>query len=100
MKRRSVAGIVVLSVITGGLYTIYWIVKTKSEMNAQGAGIPTAWLILIPIVNIWWTWKFCEGVAYVTKGGMSAGVAFLLLWLLSLIGMAIVQSALNKVARG
>jgi hypothetical protein len=68
-------------------------------MNTQGAKIPTAWLILIPIVNIWWVWKFSEGVDHTTKGGLSAGVTFLLLWLLSLIGVAIVQSALNKVAR-
>jgi hypothetical protein len=52
MKRRSVGGVVVLTIITVGLYGLYWIVKTKSEMNAQGAEIPTAWLILIPIVNI------------------------------------------------
>lgn len=99
MKRRSVAAVVALSIITFGLYGIYWIVKTKSEMNAQGANVPTAWLIIIPIVSIWWLWKFSEGVDHVTNGAMSAGVTFLLLWLLSLIGMAIVQSALNKVAR-
>lgn len=100
MKRRSVVGVVVLTILTCGIYGLYWIVKTKSEMNAQGANVPTAWLIIIPIVNIWWLWKFSEGVGHVTKGSMSAGVTFLLLWLLSLIGMAIVQSALNKVARG
>ncbi len=99
MKRRSVVGVVVLTILTCGLYGLYWIVKTKSEMNAQGANVPTAWLIIIPIVNIWWMWKFSEGVDHVTRGGVSAGVAFLLLWLLSLIGMGIVQSALNKVAR-
>lgn len=100
MKRRSVVGVAVLTILTCGIYGLYWIVKTKSEMNAQGANVPTAWLILIPIVNIWWTWKFSEGVNHVTKGGMSAGVTFLLLWLLGIIGQAIVQSALNKVARG
>ncbi|MGD9841238.1 MAG: hypothetical protein AB7U87_06055 [Candidatus Bipolaricaulis sp.] len=69
---------------------------TKNEMNAAGAQIPSAWLILI--VNIWWLWKFCEGVDHVTKGKMSAGVAFILFWLVGLIGTAIVQHSLNKEA--
>jgi len=99
MKKRSAGGVVVLSIITLGIYAIYWMVATKGEMNSQGANIPTAWLIIVPIANIWWTWKYAEGVDHVTSGKLSAGVAFLLLWLLSLIGMAIVQSAFNKVSR-
>jgi len=99
MKKRSVSGVVVLSIFTLGIYAIYWMVATKGEMNSQGADIPTAWLIIVPIANIWWTWKYAEGVDHVTSSTMSAGVVFLLLWLLGLIGMAIVQSAFNKVAR-
>lgn len=99
MTKRSVGSVVVLTIITLGIYGIYWAVVTKNEMNAAGAEIPSAWLILIPIVNIWWLWKFCEGVDHVTKGKMSAGVAFILLWLVGLIGTAIVQHSLNKEAR-
>ncbi|GAI30384.1 unnamed protein product, partial [marine sediment metagenome] len=44
-------------------------------MNAKGAQIPTAWLIIIPFVNIWWYWKFCEGVELVTNKGMGVAVA-------------------------
>ncbi len=98
MKRRSPLGLIVLSIVTFGIYTLVWYVKTKREMNAQGASIPTAWLIIVPFVSYYWLWKFCVGVEKVTKGGMSAAVAFLLAWLLSVIGMAIIQSSLNKVA--
>jgi len=98
-ERRSAGAVVALSIIALGIYAIYWMVATKGEMNSQGASIPTAWLIIVPIANIWWTWRYAEGVGRVTSGGMSAGSAFLLLWLLSLIGMAIVQPAFNKVAR-
>ncbi len=99
MRKRSVAGVVVLSIVTLGIYAVYWMVATKGEMNARGEEIPTAWLIIVPIANIWWTWKYAEGVDRVTSGRLSAGVAFLLLWLLGLIGMAIIQSTFNKVAR-
>jgi hypothetical protein len=99
MKTRSVVLVVVLSIITFGIYAIVWHVKSKDEMNACGASIPTAWLLIIPIANIWWLWKFGEGVEAVTNKQMTGVVAFILLFVLGLIGMAIVQSALNKVAK-
>ncbi len=68
-------------------------------MKGWGAGIPTAWLIIIPLINFYWLWKFSEGVGKVTRGAMSGAVAFILLFFLSVIGMAIVQSSLNRVPR-
>ena len=99
MTRRSPILVLVLSIITFGIYALVWYVITKGEMNRRGARIPTALLIIIPLVNIYWLWKFSEGVEKVTRGGMSGAVAFLLLFFLSVIGMAIVQSSLNKVPR-
>lgn len=99
MTRRSPIVVLILSLITLGIYAIVWYVATKREMNRLGARVPTAWLIIIPIINIYWMWKFCEGVGQVTKEGMSGPVAFLLLFFLSVIGMAIVQSSLNRVPR-
>ncbi len=98
MQKRSPVMVVILSVITLGIYAIWWYVTTKNEMNAKGAQIPTAWLIIVPIANIYWEWKFGEGVETVTNKGMSAGTAFLLLFFLGVIGAAIIQSELNKVA--
>ncbi|MGB2799992.1 MAG: DUF4234 domain-containing protein [Dehalococcoidia bacterium] len=99
MKRRSPILVLVLSIITFGIYALVWYVITKGEMNRRGARIPTALLIIIPLVNIYWMWKFCEGVGHVTKERMSGPIAFLLLFFLSVIGMAIVQSSLNNVPR-
>jgi len=75
-------------------------VKTKGEMNEKGSNIPTAWLMIVPFVNIWWMWKYSEGVGEVTDDKLSAVLAFILLWLLGLIGMAIIQDAFNKVEGG
>ncbi len=98
MQHRDPIMVILLSIITLGIYSLFWYVTTKNEMNAKGAQIPTAWLIIIPFVNIWWYWKFCEGVELVTNKGMGVTVAFLLLWLLGTIGEAIIQNELNKVA--
>jgi len=87
----------ILSFITFGIYGIYWMVVTKNEMKARGADIPTAWLIIVPFVNIWWEWKFSVGVEKVTNRAMTAPIAFILLWILGMIGGAIIQSELNKV---
>lgn len=97
MQHRDPIMVILLSIITLGIYGLFWYVATKNEMNTKGAQIPTAWLIIIPFVNIWWYWKFCEGVELVTNKGMGVAVAFLLLWLLGTIGAAIIQNELNKV---
>jgi len=97
MTKRSPVAVFVLSIITLGIYALYWLVRTKTEMNSSGASIPTAWYLIIPLANIWWYWKFSQGVEEVTHKGMSAGVVFLMLWLLPIIGSAIIQSTLNEV---
>lgn len=100
MKNRNPLAVFFLSIITLGIYGIVWYVKTKNEMNARGANIPTAWLLIVPIVSIWWLWKYSQGVDSVTQGEYSGAVSFLLLWLLGYIGMAIIQSGFNKVSPG
>jgi hypothetical protein len=97
MTKRSVVAVIVLTFITFGIYSLYWYVKTKNEMVARGASIPTGWLLIIPIANIYWMWKWSEGVEFVTRGKMSGAVSFLLVFLLGLIGVAIIQSAFNDV---
>jgi len=96
MKQRSPAAVFLLSLVTFGIYSIYWQVKTKGELNRLGASIPTAWLIIIPLANLYWIWKYAEGVEQVTKGEISAILVLILLLLLSIVGMAILQSEYNK----
>ena len=98
MQRRSVAMVFVLTLITFGIYGLIWMVKTKNEMNAQGANIPTAWLLIVPVVQYWWMWKYAGGVEHVTRGKTSQVIAFILMFILGVIGMAIIQDAFNKVA--
>lgn len=97
MKKRSPVAVFFLSLLTLGIYSIYWHVVTKGEMNQRGATIPTAWLLIVPIVNIWWLWKYSEGVEKVTNGRMQAVLAFILIFLLGSIGQAIIQNSFNTV---
>jgi len=95
MTKRSVVAVILLTFVTFGIYSIVWFVKTKNEMVKAGADIPTAWLMIVPIASIYWMWKWAGGVEHVTRGKQSQGVAFIMILLLSIIGMAVVQSSLN-----
>lgn len=97
MTKRSVIAVILLSIVTFGIYALVWMVKTKNEMNKLGADIPTAWLLIVPVVSIYWTWKFAGGVEHVTRGKQSQVISFILMFVLGLIGMAIIQAELNKV---
>ncbi len=97
MIKRSILGVLLLPFITLGIYSLVWFVMTKNEMNRKGDDIPTAWLLIIPIVNIYWVWKYSKGVERVTKEKVHAVLAFLLLYLLGNIGQAIIQDYFNTI---
>jgi len=97
MKQRSPAVVILLTIVTLGIYALVWYVMTKEELNARGANIPTAWILIIPFIGgPLFIWKYASGVETVTK--QSAPVTFLMLFLLGFIGMAIVQSNYNKIS--
>lgn len=96
MQHRSPAAVFLLSLVTFGIYSIYWQVKTKGELVNQGADIPTSWLIIIPIANLYWIWKYALGVEKVSSGKVTAVLVLILMLLLSIVGMAILQSEYNK----
>lgn len=97
MQKRSVVAVILLTMITFGIYGLVWMVKTKNEMVQRGADIPTAWLLIVPIASIYWMWKYAGGVEHVTRGKQSQVISFILMFLLGVIGMAIIQSEFNKV---
>jgi hypothetical protein len=100
MTRRSIISLLLLTFVTFGIYGLVWFVQTKNEMKSQGAGadIPTAWLLILPMVNIYWMWKYAGGVEQVTGGKTTQVIAFILLFALGVIGMAILQDGFNKLA--
>jgi hypothetical protein len=100
IKRRDILAIYLLAIITFGIYAIYWLVQTKKEMNSLGATIPTAWLLIIPIANLYWMYRYCEAFATYVKKDNNTVLWFILYVLIGIIMPAIVQSELNKLASG
>ena len=99
VKHRNIFLVYLFSIITFGIYALYWMVSTKNEMNSLGAKIPTAWLIIVPIANIYWMYKYCEGFAENVKKDNNTVLWFILYILVGIVMPAIVQSELNKLAR-
>jgi len=99
IKERNIVVVYLLSIITFGIYLLYWFAKTKDEMNENfGASVPTAILLIIPIANIYWTYKYAEAFSEKVKKDNNAILWALLFILVGIITPAIVQSELNKYA--
>jgi len=97
IEKRNIILIYILGFLTLGIYFIYWMFKTKNEINELGADIPTAILIIIPIANIYWLYKYSEGFSkYVKKDDTI--LWFLIFFLIRIVMPAIVQSELNDLA--
>ena len=58
IKYRSPVAVIILCIVTFGIYAIYWTFKTKDEINTQGATIPTAWLVFVPIANLYFFYRY------------------------------------------
>ena len=78
---------------------VYKSIRCRSMNKVpKEAAKATAWLLIVPVVSIWWMWKDAGGVEHVTRGKSSQVIAFILMFVLGVIGMAIIQDAFNKVA--
>ena len=81
------------------IYMVYWLVQTKAELKARGADeIPSSWLIIVPIANIYYIYKYAEGAEKVTKGKVTL-ILVLIIFIIAVpsIIMPICQSQYNKI---
>jgi hypothetical protein len=96
MEKRSLLNMILLGLVTLGIYYIYWFFATRNEMVAKGAEIPTAWLVIIPFVNFYFLYKYAEAFAKYVDDKNSPITYFLLLALLPAIGQLILQHIINE----
>ncbi len=74
MRPQSVNKVVILHLLTLGIYFIVWCKRSKDELNPQLAShkIPSTWLLLVPIANYLWAWIYASAVHTITKGKVNA----------------------------
>lgn len=102
IKYRGLLFVFLMSLLTIGIYYLYWTYQTKEEINSLGGKIPTFILMFIPFVNIYFHYKYADSfVSVVEKKSNdtnSVAVTTLLLVFLPIVGILIVQNSLNKIS--
>jgi len=96
IQKRDLFVVILLLVVTLGLYFIYWGVKTKGELCRMGAKIPTAWLLIVPFAYFYFWYKYAEAFTIFVKKGSDPMGYFLLMALLPWVGIVLLQSEFNK----
>lgn len=111
IKERNIVVCILLSIITCGLYGIYWFICLTDDANTaageQGTSGALAFIFSLITCGIYfliWTYKQGEKIDNAkTKRGMAGGSSGVLYLILSIFGLSIVayalmQNELNKLA--
>lgn len=110
IEKRNIATAVILSIVTCGIYGIYWFIKLNDEINSlsgntndtSGGMAFLFTLITCNIYGLYWMYKMGEklDVVYAGKGmpTQSRGMLYLVLSLFgfSIISYALMQDSINK----
>ena len=97
MTPNSGMKVLALSVVTCGLYQMFWFYNTSEEMKAKyQADIPT--FILFFVFSPFWIWKWAQAVEKVTKGSLSGVMAFVYIFGLGPIGAMMIQNKFNELS--
>lgn len=68
MKKRSIGKMLLLTIVTLGIYRLYWFIKTRSEMKSiADVDIPTPWIFLLPVFG------YVFGIAILIASSSSVG---------------------------
>lgn len=112
IKNRNIAVCIILSFVTCGIYSIYWIitmaddVNTVSDRNNDTSGAVVFLLSLITCsIYLWyWMYKTGEKLEYAQRKrnlpSSNNGVVYLILAIFgfSIISYCLIQAELNKMA--
>lgn len=99
VEKKNIVVIYILGLITFGIYFLWWFYQSKEEINSQfGGNIPTAVLLIIPIANLYWMYRYAEAFSEKVKKDNNTILWALLFIIVGIIAPAIVQSELNKKA--
>lgn len=102
LKKRSIGMCIVLTLITCGFYSLFWLVglandfAAKNNKPAEGGKVILLSFITFGIYFIIWNYKMGDSIEQ--AGGKNEGTIYLVLAIfgLSLISLALMQAEENK----
>ena len=90
MKKRSIGKVLLLTILTLGIYRLYWFIKTRSEMMAiANVDIPTPWIFAIPFFGY-----FFGFILLIVSAGNSGASIFAMLLFYAMIFASFIVAAL------
>ncbi|MBE6136938.1 MAG: DUF4234 domain-containing protein [Erysipelotrichaceae bacterium] len=104
MQRRSIAGVIILSLFTCGIYSIYWFYVVAEDLNRREPEDPLMNYILAILVSIvtcgiygiYWNYKFFKKLDKAV-GEDNVVLNFILtLFGFSIVSQAIAQNSINN----
>lgn len=111
IEKRNIAVCIILSIVTCGIYGIYWFIKLNDDTNTASCTYGTSGgmaflftLITCGIYGIYWAYKQGEKIdaAKNSRGipSSNSGILYLILSIfgLSIVAWALMQSELNQMA--
>lgn len=107
IKERNIVVCIILTIITCGLYSLYWTVQLQNEslVAAKEEGTSGIAVVLLTIVTcgiygIYWYYTLGERTDKINGKDSNGGLLFVVLSLLglSIINYCLAQAALNKKA--
>ena len=111
IKQRNIAMCIILSIVTCGIYGLYWFICITDDMNTatEEQGTPGSMALLFSIItcgiySIYWAYKMGEKVDMLKAKNeaptSNSGLLYLILSLFgfSIVVWALVQNELNQVA--
>lgn len=106
IENRNIAVAIILSIVTCGIYSIYWMFKMNDEMNQlagdyqapSGGMVVLLTLVTCGIYGWYWLYKMGEKCDQVKGMNGSSGVLYLILGIvgLSIISYCLIQDTINK----
>ncbi|MBR4495576.1 MAG: DUF4234 domain-containing protein [Acholeplasmatales bacterium] len=108
MKNRSVLAVVLLSIITCGIYEIYWYYVMTEDINRADSTKPSVTnaivAVLLGIITcgiylIYWQYRFYEKSDAVTKKSNVIVYFILAFFGFSIISNALLQSDINQISQ-
>ena len=105
ITRRSIVAAIIFSIITCGIYGIYWFVKLTDEVNyitgnndTTGGVAFLLGIITCGIYYIYWAYRMGEKIDRHSGAPASRGILYLLLSIfgLSIVAYVLIQDYLNR----
>jgi cytochrome bd-type quinol oxidase subunit 2 len=102
IKRRNLLAMVLLMIVTLGIYGVYWYYQTSKELiEATGEKAnPVLWtlLLFIPPIHVLSFWFYSQAFGRFSRQGTPAWLIFLLFVFLPFLAWIPVQIELNEAA--